>query len=66
MGSRRWVCRVLGLGSYETAWSWMHKFRRAMVRPERDKLDGLVEVDETYFGARDQGKDGRGTGKSRS
>ena len=56
--------RVLGLGSYETAWSWLHKFRRAMVRPERDKLDGLVEVDETYFGARDQGKDGRGTGKS--
>jgi transposase-like protein len=56
--------RVLGLGSYETAWSWLHKFRRAMVRPDRDKLDGLVEVDETYFGARDQGKDGRGTGKS--
>jgi hypothetical protein len=25
--------RVLGLRSYKTAWSWLHKFRRAMVRP---------------------------------
>ena len=56
--------RVLGLGSYETAWAWLHKLRRAMVRPERDLLDGLVEVDETYFGARATGRDGRGTGKT--
>ncbi len=42
--------RVLGLGSYQTAWAWLHKLRRAMVRPGRDRLDGEVEVDETYVG----------------
>jgi hypothetical protein len=42
--------RALGLGSYETAWSWMHKLCRAMVRPDRDRLDGIVEVDETFVG----------------
>lgn len=45
--------RVLGLGSYETAWAWLHKLRRAMVRPDRDLLGGLVEVDETIVGARE-------------
>lgn len=43
--------QVLGLGSYETAWTWLHKLRRAMVRPGRDRLAGQVEVDETYLGA---------------
>jgi hypothetical protein len=42
--------RVLGLGSYNTAWTWLHKLRRAMVRPGRDQLTGAVEVDETYVG----------------
>jgi hypothetical protein len=42
--------RVLGLGSYNTAWSWLHKLRRAMVRPGRDQLTGAIEVDETYVG----------------
>jgi hypothetical protein len=42
--------RVLGFGSYETAWAWMHKLRRAMVRPDRDQLTGVVEVDETLLG----------------
>ena len=42
--------RVLGLGSYKTAWTWLHKLRRAMVRPGRDRLRGRVEVDETYLG----------------
>jgi hypothetical protein len=42
--------RVLGLKSYETAWAWMHKLRRAMVRPEREMLSGLVEVDESFIG----------------
>ena len=28
--------RILGLGSYQTAWAWLHKLRRAMVRPGRD------------------------------
>ena len=42
--------RVLGLGSYNTAWTWLHKLRRAMIRPARDRLIGPVEVDETYVG----------------
>ncbi len=42
--------RVLGLGSYQTAWSMMHRLRRAMVRPDREPLHGTVEVDETYLG----------------
>jgi len=57
--------RVLGLGSYETAWVWLHKLRRAMVRPGRDRLQGVVEVDETYVGGEKPGKRGRGAaGKS--
>ena len=47
--------RVLGLGSYETAWTWLHKLRRAMVRPGRDRLTGRVEVDETYIGGVEEG-----------
>jgi transposase-like protein len=54
------IQRVLGLGSYQTAWTWLHKLRRAMVRPSRDKLSGWVEVDETYFGGLEEGKTGRG------
>lgn len=46
--------RVLGLGSYQTAWAWLHKLRRAMVRPGRDGLRGRVEVDETYVGASEE------------
>ena len=53
--------RVLGLGSYKTAWTWLHKFRRAMVRPGRDRLTGRVEVDETYLGGLEQGARGRQT-----
>jgi len=57
--------RVLGLGSYETAWTWLHKLRRAMVRPGRDRLSGTVEVDEIYLGGVKLGKRGRGaTGKA--
>jgi transposase-like protein len=42
--------RVLGLGSYQTAWTMLHRLRRAMVRPGRERLSGIVEVDETYVG----------------
>jgi transposase-like protein len=48
------VQRVLGFGSYQTAWAWLHKLRRAMVRPGRDRLRGRVEVDETYIGGREE------------
>lgn len=44
------VQQILGLGSYLTAWTWLHKLRRAMVRPGRDRLGGRVEVDETFVG----------------
>jgi transposase-like protein len=66
-----WVCsqkngasalglqRVLGLGSYETAWLMLHKLRRAMVRPGRERLSGIVEVDETYIGGLEEGLRGR-------
>lgn len=57
--------RVLGLPSYRIVWTWLHKLRHAMVRPGRDKLSGLVEVDETYLGGAKPGKRGRGAaGKS--
>ena len=55
--------RVLGLGHYLTAWSWLHKLRRAMVRPGRDRLGGEVEVDETYVGGLAEGPRGRGSQK---
>ena len=45
---------LLGLGSYETAWAMLHRFRRAMVRPERERLKGVVEVDETYLALTDR------------
>jgi transposase-like protein len=53
--------RVLGLGSYETAWTWLHKLRRAMVRPGRDWLSGEIEIDEIYVGGPEEGKRGRQT-----
>ena len=57
--------RLLGLGSYLTAWTWLHKLRRAMVRPGRGRLSGRIEVDETYIGGEKPGKRGRGAlGKS--
>jgi len=55
--------RVLGIRSYVTAWSWLHKLRRAMVRPGRDRLKGVVEVDETYLGGLEEGVVGRETEK---
>ena len=51
--------RVLGFGSYQTAWAWLHKLRRAMVCPARDPLSGAVEVDETLIGGVKPGKRGR-------
>lgn len=53
--------RELGLRSYKTAWAWLHKLRRAMVRPGRDRLTGHVEVDEAYIGGVHPGRGGRQT-----
>jgi len=53
--------RVLGLGSYKTAWTVLHKLRRAMVRPGRERLRGVVEVDEAYWGGEEAGVSGRQT-----
>jgi hypothetical protein len=41
--------RVLGLGSYRTACTWLHKFRGLMVVPGHDKHTVVVEVEETFF-----------------
>lgn len=59
--------RVLGLGSYQTAWAMLHRFRQAMVRPDRERLHGLVEVDETFLAISDREAppvDARNTKKS--
>ena len=60
--SAKGLQRVLGLGSYDTAWTWLHKLRRAMVRPGRDRLSGVVEVDETYWGSEEESVRGRQSG----
>lgn len=53
--------RVLGLKSYKTAWTLLHKLRHAMVRPGRDRLQGRVEVDEAFIGGEEEGVHGRQT-----
>ena len=57
---------ILGLGSYRTAWALLHKLRRAMVRPGRERLSGRVEVDETYVGGEEEGLHGRQTQKKKA
>ena len=57
--------KIIGLGSYRTAWTWLHKFRRLMVLGGRSKLKGIVEIDEVLIGGKKSGKRGRGAeGKS--
>ena len=63
--SAKGLQKVLGLGSYQTAWTWLHKFRRLMVLSGRSKLHGSIEVDEVLVGGKTHGKRGRGAeGKS--
>jgi transposase-like protein len=50
---------TMGFGSYETAWTWLHKLRRAMICPGREQLHKSVEVDETYIGGEEEGTKGR-------
>ena len=54
--------RQMGFGSYQTAWSWLHKIRKAMVAPQRTPLSTRVEADETYVGGPRPGQPGRGAG----
>jgi len=59
-GASAWgLQRVLGLKEYRTAWTMLHRLRRAMVRPGRDLLTGRVEVDECYIGGVEEGLLGR-------
>lgn len=55
--------QMFGFGSYETAWAWLHKLRRAMVRPDREMLSGNVELDESFVGGRSTGNYGASTEK---
>jgi transposase-like protein len=54
--------RQLGLKRYETVWTMLHKLRRAMVRRDRERLSGVVEVDETFIGGVEPGASGREAG----
>ena len=58
--SAKTLHRLLGFGSYQTAWAMLHRFRAAMVRPGRDPLTGEVEVNEIFIGGVRPGKRGRG------
>jgi transposase-like protein len=63
------IMRYMGFGSYKTAWLMCHKIRTALIE-DIEKLGGIVEVDETYVGGKDEnrhrdkrgGKHGRGAG----
>ena len=44
--------RMLGFGSYKTAWSWLHKLRASMVRSDSEPLGPFVEIDETLVGGK--------------
>lgn len=55
---------ALGFGSYETAWAWLHKLRRAMVRPDRELLSGNVELDQSFLGGRSTGRQGGSSDKA--
>jgi len=60
--SAKQLQRAIGIKRYETAWSMLQKLRAAMVNPDRSKLTGRVEVDESYIGGPEEGKRGRGAG----
>lgn len=48
------------LGSIQTAWAMLHRYRTVMIRPGRDRLHGDVEVDESFLGGPEPGVPGRG------
>lgn len=56
------IQRMIGAGSYRTAWYMCHRIRAAMQNPEFAKLTGVVEVDDTYFGGKAKNRHGGGIG----
>jgi len=46
------LMRIMGFGSYRTAWTWLHKLRAALVRPEREPLGPFVQMDEALVGGK--------------
>ena len=58
--------RMLGI-TYKCAWFMAHRIRHAMTAGVREKLSGVVEVDETYVGGKGKTQyRGRMTGKTRT
>ena len=56
--------RALEIGSYQTAWAMLHRLRSVLIRPGRERLAGVVEVDETFMGGEEPGlRGGRARGK---
>jgi transposase-like protein len=53
-----------GLGSYQTAWTLLHKLRSGLAALPAALLKGDVEADETYIGGHREGRKGRGAGKT--
>jgi transposase-like protein len=58
------IHRMMGFGSYRTAWHMCHRIRGGLADKHFRKLMGIVEVDETFIGgkARNRHKDKRGDG----
>jgi len=58
------VQRALEISSYQTAWAMLHRLRSVLIRPGRERLQGPVEVDETFIGGVEPGlRGGRAKGK---
>lgn len=56
--------RVLEIGSYQTAWAMLHRLRSVLIRPGRERLNGRIEVDETYIGGVEPGLRGGRSGRT--